>query len=295
VEKNKSLIGHLLALLCIFIWGTSFLVSKNLMATLSAAQLIWTRFLIAYITLWVLHPKWRFNWKEEIKFLVISLFANTLYFLAENTALKLTQTSNVSILVTTAPVFTALLLQFDKNSAKIKLQQVFGFIIALVGVILVVLNGVFNLQLSPKGDLLALAAALFWAIYSILVRDYSKRFNSFFITRKLMFYGLITSTPILIAEGISFDVALMLSTTNILSLLYLGIICSAACYIMWNRSIRDIGVLKANIYIYATPMVTLIVSAIFMDETVTLLGAVGIVLVISGMAISNLKAKSNKT
>ena len=265
------------------------------MATVSAVQLICLRFFIAYIALWILHPKWRFKWKEEIRFLVISLFANSLYFLAENTALKLTQTSNVSILVTTAPIFTALLLQFGKNAVKINSQQVFGFIIALVGVVLVVLNGVFNLRLSPKGDLLALAAALSWAIYGILVRDYSKQFNSFFITRKLMFYGLMTSLPVLAAEGAPFDVSAMLSTTKILSLLYLGVVCSAACYIMWNRSIRDIGVLKANIYIYAIPMVTLIVGAVFMNETVTLLGAAGIVLVISGMAISNLKPKSSKS
>lgn len=294
MEKNNSIIGHIFAILCVFIWGTSFLISKNLMSTLSAVQLICLRFFIAYITLWILHPKWRFNWKEEIKFLIISLFANTLYFLAENTALKLTQTSNVSILVTTAPIFTALILQFGKSAAKISSQQVFGFIIALVGVVLVVLNGVFNLQLSPKGDLLALAAALSWAIYGILVRDYSAKFNSFFITRKLMFYGLITSMPILMAEGAPLDAEALLSTTKILSLLYLGVVCSAACYIMWNRSIRDIGVLKANIYIYAIPMVTLIVGAIFMDETVTLLGAAGIVLVIFGMAISNITKKGNK-
>lgn len=294
MEKSKSTLGHLFALLCVIIWGTSFLVSKNLMATVSAVQLMWLRFLVAYITLWLLHPKWRFKWKEELEFFIISLFANTLYFLAENTALKLTQTSNVSILVTTAPIFAALILRVSKKTAKIESQQIFGFMIAFVGVVLVVLNGVFNLQLSPKGDLLALASALFWAIYGILVRNCSERFNSFFITRKLMFYGLITSTPILLAEGEPLDFAAVFSTTNILSLLYLGVICSAACYIMWNRSIRDIGVLKANVYMYAVPMVTLVTGAMLMNETVTLLGAAGIVLVIAGMAISNLKKKENK-
>ena len=201
MKKNDLLTGHLPALLCIVAWGTSFLISKTLMASFTAVHLMWLRFAIAYLTLWILCPKWRFRWREEGQFLLISLFANTLYFLAENTALKLTQTSNVSILVATAPIFTALLLRLFGKSGRLTPRQLSGFAIAFTGVVLVVLNGAFELQLRPAGDLLALAAALCWAIYNILVREYAERFDSFFITGKLMFYGLLTATPLLLAGG----------------------------------------------------------------------------------------------
>jgi len=292
MRAEKNWLGHLLALLCVVIWGTSFLASKSLMTHLSAVQLMWLRFLIAYAVMWVLHPKWRFRWREEWEFFLISLFANTLYFLAENTALQLTQTSNVSILVTTAPIFTALLFRFGRRKVRITVWQTVGFAIALAGVVLVVLNGVFRLQLSPRGDILALAAALSWAIYGILTGPAAERFSGFFITRKLMFYGLLATTPLLIIEGKVFDFAVLTAGRNLLPLLYLGVICSACCYIMWNRAMREIGVLAANAYIYAIPVVTLLAGAALLQEKVTFLGAAGIAIVIGGMAISNRKAKT---
>ncbi|MBQ3103071.1 MAG: DMT family transporter [Oscillospiraceae bacterium] len=292
MRAGKNAMGHLMAFLCVLAWGTSFLASKSLMESFSAVQLMWLRFLVAYIVMWILHPKWRFCLKEEGMFFLISLFANTLYFLAENTALQLTQTSNVSILVTTAPIFTAVLLRLGRDKVRITARQAAGFAIALLGVVLVVLNGVFRLRLSPAGDLLSLAAALSWAVYGVIAAPYAQRFNGFFITRKLMFYGLLSTTPLLILDPHPFDLGALRGPEALFSLLYLGVVCSACCYIMWNRAMRDIGVLTANIYIYVIPVVTLLAGAALMEETVTALGAAGIAIVIFGMAISNVKKKA---
>lgn len=66
--KNKDIIGQLYALICVVLWGTSFVVSKNLMLSITPVQLMWVRFVLAYVMLWILHPKWRFHWKEEARF-----------------------------------------------------------------------------------------------------------------------------------------------------------------------------------------------------------------------------------
>ena len=78
--KAGILKGHLFALLSVTAWGTSFLVSKNLMEDLSPVQLMVLRFIIAWLALWGIHPKWRFHWKEEGQFLGLTLIGNTLYF-----------------------------------------------------------------------------------------------------------------------------------------------------------------------------------------------------------------------
>ena len=108
----KQFQGHFLALLCVIAWGTSFLVSKSLMAKLTPVQLMILRFLIAWLSIWVIYPKWQFDWHEEGRFIVLALAGNTLYYLAENTALKLTLASNVSILVSAAPIASAVMLRF---------------------------------------------------------------------------------------------------------------------------------------------------------------------------------------
>ena len=56
---------------------------------------------------------------------------------------------------------------------------------------------------------------------------------------------------------------------------------------MWNEAIAEIGAMKANLYVYAVPVVTMIASAIFLDEAITWGGAIGVVLVVGGMLLGS--------
>ena len=150
--KQKESSGHLMALGCVLVWGSTFVVSKGLMDILQPVQLMLIRFILAYAAMWIIHPRWYFHWREEWRFLLMALFANTLYYWAENTALTLTQTSNVSILVSTTPIVTALLAVIRKEE-RLSRNQAIGFGIAFVGVVLVVFNGAVSLQVRLGGIL----------------------------------------------------------------------------------------------------------------------------------------------
>ena len=188
--------GHLCALFCVIVWGITFIVSAKLLVVFTPIQTMLLRFIVAYLVLWVLHPKWYFRWQDEVAFLLMSIFSNTLYFMAENTAITYTQSSNVSILVSTAPVLTAILLALTPGSEKPTRNTVLGILVALVGMVMVVLNGAVVLKLNPIGDLLSVGAALSWAVYSLILQRYSSRFSSYLISRKLMFYGILTTLPL---------------------------------------------------------------------------------------------------
>ena len=281
--------GHLFALLCVTAWGTSFLVSKRLMATLSPAQLMFLRFVIAWAATWIIRPKWHFHWREEGSFMLLALIGNTFYFLAENTALQLTLASNVSILVSAAPIFSALLLRFTRRQERLSRRQIAGIGIAFLGVLFVVFNGVFILKLNPLGDLLAVSAAFLWAVYGSVARKILEQFDSLLITRKLMFYGILTTAPLLLTNGQPLSVLSQLRFGDFCSLLYLGLVCSAVCYLLWNEAIAKIGDMKTNLYVYAVPLVTMLASALLLRERITGTGLVGIALVIGGMLLSNLE------
>lgn len=193
--------GHLCALFCVIVWGITFIVSAKLLVVFTPIQTMLMRFFVAYLVLWVLHPKWYFRWQDEVAFLLMSIFSNTLYFMAENTAITYTQSSNVSILVSTAPVLTAILLALTPGSEKPTRNTVLGILVALVGMVMVVLNGAVVLKLNPIGDLLSVGAALSWAVYSLILQRYSSRFSSYLISRKLMFYGILTTLPLLAMGG----------------------------------------------------------------------------------------------
>ncbi len=283
--------GHLLSILCVIAWGTSFLVSKGLMEKITPVQLMMLRFVIAWLAIWAIYPKWYFNWKEEGQFIVLSLVGNTFYYLAENTALRLTLASNVSILVSAAPIASALMLRLFERDERLTRHQIAGIGIAFFGVLFVVFNGVFVLKLNPLGDLLSLAAAFCWALYGFLAKRVMDRYDTFLSTRKLMFYGMITTAPLLLLEGGDLKGIRLMGFRDICGLFYLGLICSAVCYMMWNEAIADIGAMTANLYVYAVPVVTMIASAVFLSEVITWGGAVGVVLVVGGMLLSNVNRR----
>ena len=291
LNDKKKLRGHLFSILCVIAWGTSFLVSKNLMEKLTPVQLMLLRFVIAWLSIWIIYPKWHFNWKEEGQFIILSLVGNTFYYLAENTALRLTLASNVSILVSAAPIVSALLLRMFERDERLSGRQISGIGIAFFGVLFVVFNGVFVLKLNPLGDMLAIAAAFCWALYGFLAKRVMDRYDTFLSTRKLMFYGILTSAPFLLFDGGGLDGIKLLRFGDISGLLYLSLICSAVCYLMWNEAIADIGAMKANLYVYAVPVVTMVASAIFLGEVISWGGAIGVVLVVGGMLLSSVNGK----
>ena len=289
--KEKGLKGHLSALFVVLCWGTSFIVSKSLMGYMTAIQLIWMRFGLAYLALWLFCPKWHFSRKEEGWFFLLSVFSNTLYFLAENTALNYTQTSNVSILTSTIPLMTALLLRILRGK-KMMRREVAGLLIAFAGVVLVILNGVFILKLGGLGDLLALGAAFSWSCYSLLIYDRARQYDSFLVSRKLMFYGFLTMTPVMLASKAPFGLSAMLGGGRIFGLLYLAVVCSALCYALWNNAIGTIGIAATNTWLYAMPLFTLAGGALVLHEKITVMGAAGMVIVIAGMLITNGQKKA---
>lgn len=289
---NSKFFGHLKALICVTVWGSTFIVSKGLMSYLNPVQLMFVRFVLAYAAMWILCPKWFFRWREEWRFLVLALFSNTIYYWAENTALTLTQTTNVSILVSTAPIFTAVILACLHKEDRLTKRQISGFALAFCGVVLVVFNGSVSLTLNVTGDLLALLAAVSWAIYGIFLRKWTDQYDNTLITRKLMFYGILTVLPLLTSVNNPVNTDIILTLPNILRLLYLSLVGNAACYLLWGAAVKQIGVLNANLYIYMVPLVTLLVSAVTLDESVTTYGFLGILCVIIGMVLGTFSKES---
>ena len=322
MDKNR-IICHLCGMFVVLVWGTTFLVSKMLLEILTPVQIIVMRFLLAYIMLWVLCPQWKVKWKDELGFLTMALFGNTIYYMLENSALMYTYSANVSILVSAAPLTTVLLaLVSDKifflrqnrsggiqctvedastqktseflaareaaeqmNNKRLQCKEWLGMLIAFAGMVFVVFNGTFVLKLSPKGDILSLCAALCWGVYSVILEQFMTRFSSLFISRKLMLYGFLTSMPIMLLQGKAFPLGDILQTKYLLGILFLGMVGSGLCYICWNKACNGLGIITANMYIYAIPFITLAAGAVVYGDPITWMALVGAVLIALGMIL----------
>lgn len=285
-SMNRTRLAELGAAFCVLVWGITFIFSKNLMNYYTPTQLMSMRFLIACAILWIIRPKWQFDIRTEWVFILMAVFGNVIYFLTENMALTYTYTSEVCILTSTTSMMSLALMHFVFKD-KVGRIQVFGFVVALVGVILVAFNGAVVLNLDPVGDVLALTSALSWATYCVLLRVFNKDIDGVILTRKMMFYGFLMAIPLILIEGHEFDPTYLLEPYNMFGLLFLGVLGSCVCFMLWNHSVKALGVIKTNIFIYAMPMVTLIAGHIAFDEIITVMAVIGMVLVISGMLMAN--------
>ena len=287
---NKKIVGHILALITIIVWGSTFISTKMLLSEFTPVQIMLCRFAIAYVVLWLIRPKIdKTELKDELLFLLMGIFGCTVYFMTENTALKYTLASNVSIIVASAPIITAILAHFFIKGERLNKNIGLGFAVAFAGVIMVVFNGQFVLKLNPAGDALSLGAAVSWAIYSVILRTCVDKYNSVMLTRKLMFYGFITAFPVALIQGERMPFEAFGNPEMLFCILFLGVVGSGICYVLWNIAISRLGVVTTNNYIYINPFVTLVTGGIVLKEPITVMGVVGAVLIISGVVIASKK------
>ncbi len=194
-------------------------------------------------------------------FILIGITGGSFYFFLQNTAAAHTSAANVSILVSMSPILTVLLAQlFSRKGEKLGKWVYIGAVIAIAGVVMVVLNGTLTFHLSPVGDLLALAAALMWAVYSpSSSKKYTERYDNFLVTRRVFLWAFLTSLPlVLLTDGLPSLTPLFTKPSILLSWLFLGVFGNALCFALWNIAFKRLGVVITNNYLYATPFVTVV-------------------------------------
>ena len=286
-KELGELSGHLIALATICVWGSTFIFSKTLLDVFTPVQIMLLRFFVAYAVLWCMYPKTeKTTARDNLGIFFMSLFADTVYFLCENNALRYTLASNVSILVASAPIWTAVLAHFFIKGNKLRKNTVYGSLIALVGVALVVFNRTVVLKFNPFGDMLSMAAAICWALYSVMITHYVHRFSSFFLMRRMTFFAILTTLPLAFFMGeLNMPLYEFADPHKLFCIAFLGIFGSGISYVTWNIATRRLGIVKVNTYIYVNPFVTLVTGALFLHEPITLMSVIGALLIICGVII----------
>lgn len=288
--KKSKVLGHIVALIVITCWGCTFVNTKFLLlGGLMPHEIFALRFLLAYICICIISPRQLFchSLKDEAMMLLLGITGGSLYFLAENESVKLSFVNNVSFIVCTAPLLTTCLAIAFLKSVHATPRLIAGSLMAVCGVAIVIFNGHFVLHLNPLGDFLALVAASSWAIYSMLMKWATQRYNSIFITRKVFFYGLVTILPVFAIHPWDYPLTRMAQPVIWMNVLFLGIIASFACYALWTWAIGRIGALTTSNYVYLNPIATVVVSAIFLNEPMTAMAFIGSALILVGVYIAN--------
>ena len=158
------------------------------------------------------------------------------------------------------------------------------------------MNGQKSFNLNPLGDGLAFLAMISWGAYSALVKKIGEwDYPTIAVTRRIYFYGIIFLIPVLIQQKASWDPDLIRNPQVVGNFLFLGLGASALGFLLWNLATKWIGAVKTSVYIYATPVITIVSSALILHETMTPIMWLGTVLALGGLILSEHREKEKTT
>lgn len=306
------MISGLLSLVCVIIWGVTFVSTRALLEEFSALEIMVGRFALAYAALWLIAPRRAKvkGWRDEVVFAGMGLMGAVVYQLLENCAIYYTDACNVSMLTAAGPILTALIMRAFGGERLNGWRFWAGALVSALGVVLISTNGIIALKIRPIGDLMILVAMFSWSFYTLLVKKINERgYDPVLVIRRAFFWTLAflllvaiwgtTESGWTFLDG-SFSMNLDLAdnqarfanVANVGNFAFLGVLASALCFVGWNVACERLGAVRATLFIYFIPVVTIATSFVFLDELPTLLGLVGSLMVIGGVAVSNLKARA---
>ena len=301
--KNAKILAYVLACLSIFFWGITFVCTKYLLKDFSSLEILFFRFIAAYIGLWIIHPKFeKIEMRDNILFALAGLSGVVLYQLFENIAIHFTNASNVSVIVSICPLFTAIISQIFFKEKHLSAFFIIGFVISIIGVSLVCFNGSTELKFNPKGDLLALLSGICWGFYSMIISILNKKnYDPICSTRRIFFFSVLIMIPLTIfghfvnTDSFRFSIDAALNAArfknpwNWANILFLGIVASGICFAAWSKACQIVGTVRVSCGLYLIPVVTIIFAFFALGEKISVMGAIGALITIIGLFISEKK------
>ncbi len=287
---------HLVALFTILVWGTTFVSTKVLLVSLSPLWILLLRFAIGSIVLCALRPhilRLR-DRRHELLFAAAGATGIAAYYLLENVALVFTTATAVGVIVAASPLFTAVISALLGDRSFLSIRFFAGFMLAMGGLIVVGLAAGSDDAAASfgadglLGDLLALLAALVWAIYSILVQKIaSLGYETIASTKRTFLWGLAFIAPAtFLFGGDLMPPMVLLQWDDALNLLFLGVVASAACFVTWGVSVKHLGPTVSTTYIYLVPAITATASILLLGEPLSFPIVAGVFMTVAGLLLS---------
>lgn len=290
--KESRAVTYWLAAIVLLVWSITFVSTKYLLGHLSPTEILLYRIVIALALFTAVSPKpVKLPLKQELALALGGFLGTTAYFMCENFALFYGTASNVALIVSTAPLLTGLVVHIFVKEEPITRRFLIGSLFSLCGIAVIIFNGHFILKLNPLGDIMALAAALSFAFYSLIVRNIDRRISMVVITRKTFVYALLTMLPLTLTPLVQWRPQELMRPEVAGNLIFLGAVASAFCYWAWNKVIWGLGPVKANNLIYLTPVMTLVCAALILHERITVYALTGGALTLIGVAIAQHKKR----
>ncbi len=289
MNLSKTLTAQLKLFAAIAVWGGSFIATKIAVGEVSPVVVVWSRFLIGFLILgWFAWRQGELSiptWKDGLEFAFLGFMGITLHQWLQSSGLVTSEAATTAWIVSTSPVFMAVLgwLFLKEHLGVI---GTLGIVLATLGVSLVISKGsfagMFGGSFGRPGDILILISALNWAVFSVMARPSLQRHSAVKVTFYMLLFGWLFTMPQFLI-GRHWHEFSQLTATGWMSILFLGVLCSALSYIFYNDGLQTLPASQVGAFLYLEPLVATLIAALVLSEQIVPATLAGGALILLGV------------
>jgi drug/metabolite transporter (DMT)-like permease len=278
-------------LLMILIWGSNFSIVKVALrdfpeGPFNAMRLV-TAMTVYLVVIFGTSARERLRTltrRDWIELFFLGSIGTFLYQFCFVASVKRTSVANGSLIIGVSPIVIAVLSAIAGHE-RIRPVRWLGIAVAMLGLYLVVGHGVDMSAQTFRGDLLMMGGVLCWSIYSVASQSILKRHSPLVVIALTFSFGaalyVLTLSPVLIATDWS-----AVSGFSWLMMLISALLALNLSYWIWYTGLKRLGGSRTSVYSYLTPVVAMVVAAIWLSEPIAANQLAGAGAIFAGLLIT---------
>ncbi|PWN75493.1 EamA family transporter [Bacillus cereus] len=293
---KQTILGAICLSLAASIWGGMYVVSKYVLDFIPPLTLVWLRFIIAFVVLYMIlkiaEKKQKktvtIRKKDWLLFAWIGFIGYFISITCQFIGTKLSDAHTGSLVTSATPAFMVIFAAIILKE-KLTAHRLLSTIIATIGVIIVI---GWDIEIGSYfiGTIILVGAAITWALLSIYVKIASARFSSLVITTYAIFFSLFFITPFMVWEFQSNPIEHM-NLYVVLGVLYLGIVSTAGAFFLWNKGLELMDASIGSLFFFFQPIVGSLLGWLLLNETLNSNFFIGGILIICSVFITTFERK----
>jgi drug/metabolite transporter (DMT)-like permease len=281
-------------ILAMIFWAFSFIWFKMANENFRPVAIVFLRLLFAivlltsYLTYSRKFVKIR---KEDYKlFFLLAFFEPFIYFLGESYGLTYVSATVCSVLISTIPVFAAIGARILFRE-RLSFMNISGIMLSFIGVVIFVINKEGGLSYSPKGIALIFVAVFAAVGYNLTLSKLVYNYSPIYIVNVQNILGAVFFLPLFLTMELKPLMAISLNIKMFIPIILLSAFASCGAFILFAFSVRILGLMKANVFTNSIPLFTAFFSFILLGDKLTVMNYAGMVVVMAGLYMSQLRGK----
>lgn len=281
-------LAEIAVLVVMVAWAGNFIVVKGAIGMVPPVAFTFLRYVVAASTLLLL-----LRWREGairlprgdvVRIAILGSIGFGCYQLIWPVALQSIPAGDSALLIAATPVITALL-AVAVGADVANPIKLLGALVSFAGVGLVIAAGQgLDLGVSLVGDVLTLAAAACWAIYTVFGADVLRRHSPLVASTWAIVFGTIFMAPAGIAQLLTMD-ATRVGLPVVLAVLYAGTIAAGVANVVIAHGLKLLGPTRVTAFQFLVPGLAVVLAAIFLGEAIRPAQVIGGLVILAGVAM----------